>query len=261
MQTVTSADGTTIAYERHGEGPPLFLFHGTSTTRQIWDTLRPHLVDDFTLIIPDRRGRGNSGDADEYSLNHEIADARAVIHAVDGNVTVFGHSFGGLVALATADESAINRLILYEPAILIGEHRGNDLADRIQGRLDAGERKEAMRLFYQEGGGIPEPDRLPIWPNEMNFGLVETVIRENYAVEEYKLPENLDIDIPTLLLTSEHGPDHLRDAVFTLDESLSESRLVELDGVGHVAIESAPDRVAAEVRRFSTSQSTSVDSF
>ncbi|WP_345779400.1 alpha/beta fold hydrolase [Natrinema sp. SYSU A 869] len=53
-----------MAYEQEGSGPPLILLHGGSGTRRTWDTLRPHLTDDFTLIVPDRRGRGESGDAD-----------------------------------------------------------------------------------------------------------------------------------------------------------------------------------------------------
>lgn len=250
MQTVTSADGTEIAYEREGSGPPLVLLHGGSGTRRTWDTLRSHLADDFTLVVPDRRGRGDSGDAEEYHLDREVADVRALVDDVEGHATVFGHSFGGLVALAAANGVDIDRLVLYEPALLVGEHRGDDLADRMQERFDASEREEAMKLFYREGAGFPEPERLPFWPEEVNFDLVETVIRENYVVEEYELPEDTDVAVPTLLLTGEHGPEHLRDATFTLDERLPESRLAELDGAGHVAIHSAPDRVAAEVRTF-----------
>lgn len=250
MQTVTAEDGTEIAYEREGSGPPLILLHGGSGTHQTWDSLCPHLTDDFTLIVPDRRGRGESGDADEYRLEREIGDVRALVDAADGETTVFGHSYGGLVALAAAERIAIDRLILYEPAILVDEHRDDDLADRMQGRLDDDRREEAMKLFYQEGAGISEPERLPFWPDEVNFDLLETVIRENYAVEEYELPEGHTIDIPTLPLTGEHGPEHLQDAVFTLNETLPESQLVELDGVGHIAIDSAPGRVATAIRTF-----------
>ncbi|RDI70688.1 alpha/beta fold hydrolase [Halopelagius longus] len=250
MRTVTSADGTEIAYEREGSGPSLVLLHGGSGTRRAWDRLRPHLADDFTLVVPDRRGRGDSGDADEYHLDREVADVRALVDAVDGETTVFGHSFGGLVALAAATEVDVDRLVLYEPAVLVGDHRDDDLADRMRESLDAGDRERAMKLFYRDAGGVPKPERLPFWPEEVNFDLVETVIRENYAVEEYDLPEDMGVDAPTLLLTGEHGPAHLRDAAFELDERLPESRLTELDGVGHVATDSAPDRVAAAIRAF-----------
>ncbi|TYT61931.1 alpha/beta fold hydrolase [Natrialba swarupiae] len=109
MQTVTSADRTEIAYERHGNGPPLILLHGGSGTRRSWETLRPALADDFTLVVPDRRGRGDSSDGETYGLEREVADLEALVEAVDGDPTVFGHSFGGLVALAGASDLTLDR--------------------------------------------------------------------------------------------------------------------------------------------------------
>jgi pimeloyl-ACP methyl ester carboxylesterase len=97
-------------------------------------------------------------------------------------------------------------------------------------------------------GGVPDVDRLPWWPEEARTDRVETVIRENYAVEDYRLPEEPAVDAPTLLLTGERGPDHLRDAIVTLHDRLPDSRLVELDGVGHVGTREAPGQVADAVR-------------
>jgi len=250
MQTVPSSDGTSIAYERHGDGPPVVLLHGSSGTRHAWDLVVPHLADEFTLVVPDRRGRGASGDADSYDLGREVEDLRAILDAVEGDATVFGHSFGGLLALAAAEEVAFDRLVLYEPAVLVGEHRGDDLAARMQQRLDAGAREEAMKLFFQDAGGVPVPEQLPIWPEDVNFHLAETVVRENEAVESYRLPANPEIDCPTLLLTGDRGPEHLRAAVWALADRLQRSRLVEFDGVGHVGTQSAPERVADAVRSF-----------
>ncbi|ATW89019.1 pimeloyl-ACP methyl ester carboxylesterase [Halohasta litchfieldiae] len=250
MQTVTSTDGTRIAYEEHGTGHPLVLLHGGSATRHSWGPLIPHLAAEFRLIVPDRRGRGESGDGDDYSLAREVQDLRSLVDNIEGDVSVFGHSFGGLVALAAAAETDIQRLILYEPALLVGDHRGDNLAARMREQVAAGDREEAMKLFYREGAGIPDPEALPIWPAKFDFDLVDTVIRENAAVEGYELPSEVDIVAPTLLLTGDRGPPHLGDAVRTLDDQLSESRLVELDGVGHIGTQTAPERVATEIRSF-----------
>jgi pimeloyl-ACP methyl ester carboxylesterase len=250
METVTSADGTRIAYERHGDGPPLVLLHGSSGTHHAWDAVVPHLAENFTVVVPDRRGRGESGDADEYSLGREIADLGAVLDAVGEDATVFGHSFGGLVALAAAEEISLSRLVLYEPAILVGEYRGDDLAARMQQRLDAGEREAAMKLFFREAGGVPAPEQLPIWPAEVNFDLTETVVRENEVVESFDLPADPDVDCSTLLLTGERGPEHLRAGVHTLSERLPQHTLVEFDGIGHIGTQSAPARVAEAVESF-----------
>jgi pimeloyl-ACP methyl ester carboxylesterase len=192
--------------------------------------------------------RGDSGDADEYSLAREIEDLEALLGVVQGDVMVFGHSFGGLLTLAATERLDVHRLILYEPAVLVGDHRGNDLASRTQTCLDTGDREAAMKMFFQEGGGVPAPEELPIWPDGVNFDLVETVIRENHAVESYELPTDPAIDCPTLLLTGEHEPTHLRDAVRTLADRVSQSHFVEFDGIGHVGTHSAPEQVAAPVR-------------
>jgi len=250
MQTVTSNDGTSIAYERHGSGPSIVLLHGSSATRQAWEAVVPHLTDKFNLILPDRRGRGDSGDAEAYSLDREVADLSALLDAVDTRTTVFGHSFGGLVALAAAEEINFGRLVLYEPAVLVGDHRDNDLAARMQRQLDVGVRENAMKLFFQEAAGVPAPEQLPIWPHDVRFDLAETVVRENEAVESYDLPERPAISCPTLLLTGDRGPEHLRTGVRTLSDRVPSSRLVEFDEVGHVGIQSAPERVADAVRSF-----------
>jgi pimeloyl-ACP methyl ester carboxylesterase len=250
MFTVQSADGTEIACERTGEGPPLVLVHGGSGTRHSWDALVPHLTEAFTVVVPDRRGRGDSGDRPDYALEREVADVRAAVEATDGEPILFGHSFGGLVSLEAARQGGLAGTILYEPAILVGEHRGDDLAARMDALLDEGERREAMAAFFRGSGEVEHPDRLPFWPEGVNFHLAETVVRENYAVEAYRLAEDLTLPQPTLLLTGEHGPTHLRDATRELDDRLADAETVEMDGVGHTAIFSDPAQVAAEVRRF-----------
>ncbi|MFC7073778.1 alpha/beta fold hydrolase [Halovenus rubra] len=250
MQRVTSADGTSIAYEQHGDGPPLVLVHGSSGTRHAWDAVIPQLVDDFQLIVPDRRGRGDSGDANEYDLEREVEDLQALLDTIEGEITVFGHSFGGLVTLAATEKTAIDRLILYEPAVLVGEYRDDDLAARMQDCLNEDNRKAAMKLFFQDAGGVPAPEQLPIWPEEVQFELAETVVRENKAVETYELPADPGIAARTLLLTGERGPTHLREAVQTLADRLAKSELVEFEDIGHVGTQSAPGQIAAAVRSF-----------
>jgi pimeloyl-ACP methyl ester carboxylesterase len=265
METVTSSDGTRIAYETVGSGPPMILLHGGSGRRHAWDSVRPCLSDTYTLVVPDRRGRGESGgpvelstgDDDrattDYGLDKEVADLQALVDAVDGTPVVFGHSFGGLVALAAAETLTLDGLVLYEPAVLVGDHRSDDLAARMERELRAGRREAAMALFFEEAGTVDDVRELPWWPEEARLHLAETVIRENYAVEAYELPRTFEFETPTLLLTGEHGPEHLREAVFELDDRIPESRVVELDGVGHVATESAPEQVAGAVESFVSS--------
>jgi len=76
----------------------------------------------------------------------------------------------------------------------------------MEARVVEGQRKAAMRLFCREEAGIPDPEQLPIWPEGVDFALVGTVVRELRAADAHELPESLDIDCPTLLLTDEGRP-------------------------------------------------------
>jgi len=255
MQTVTSSDGTSIAYEEHGDGPPLVLLHGGSLPAY-WQPIVPRVSDEFTVIVPSRRGHGESGDGDEYSLAQECEDVRAVIDAVDGTPILFGHSFGGLLAIETARIASVDGVIAYEPAVLVGEYRERaELAAQMQAHIDDGNRREAMRCYVREvihGGEIEHLEQWlaewPPWPEIV--GLAENIARMNREIEQYRLPDQFDIDTPVLLQTGTEGPPHLREGVRATHEALPESRLVEFDGVSHAGPVEAPARVTAEVRQF-----------
>jgi len=263
MQTVTSADGTSIAFERHGDGPPLLLLHGGSSP-QYWKPIVPRFTEDYTVVVPHRRGVEESDDSEEYSLDRGVEDVRAVVDAVDGTPVLFGHSFGGLLAIETARTTPVEKLIAYEPAVLVGEYRQQaDLASQMQERIDDGDRRQAMKFYIREvmhGGGIENLDgwlaEWPPWPDIV--ALTENIARINHAIEQYRLPDSLDIDAPTLLLTGTEGPPHLRDGIRAVDEALSDSQFVELEGVGHGGPTEAPDRVTSEVRAFIDERKTAI---
>ena len=73
LRHVESPDGVRIACEISGQGPPLVLVHGAGSARSGFEPLRPLLEGSFTVVALDRRGRGDSGDAErEYSLESEF---------------------------------------------------------------------------------------------------------------------------------------------------------------------------------------------
>lgn len=263
MQTVTSADGTSIAFEKHGEGPPLVLLHGGSSPKY-WEPIVPRFAQDYTVIVPHRRGVGESGDSAEYGLDRGVEDVRAVIDAVSGTPVLFGHSFGGLLAIETARTTPVQTVVAYEPAVLVGDYRAEaDLAAQMQARIDDGRRREAMRFYVSEvmhGGEIDDLDgwlaEWPPWPDIV--ALTENVARINRAIEQYRLPDTLDVDAPVLLLTGTAGPPHLRDSIRAVDAALPDSRVVEFDGVGHGGPTEAPSRVIATVRDFIDGEETRV---
>lgn len=118
MNTVTSKDGTTIAFDRSGVGPPVIVVDGAFSHRAINPTaprLAALLAPRFSVYTYDRRGRGESGDTRPYAVDREIEDLDAIIAGADGPAFVMGGSSGALLALdAAAHGSAIAKLALYE---------------------------------------------------------------------------------------------------------------------------------------------------
>ena len=98
-ETITFRDGTPVAYWRSGEGPPLVLVHGTAADHSRWRPVLPALEEHFTVYAVDRRGRGGSGDSDDYTVEREFEDVAAVVDSIGESVNLLGHSYGGLLAL------------------------------------------------------------------------------------------------------------------------------------------------------------------
>src|SRR5262245_45404454 len=189
MEYVTSRDGTRIAYERSGSGPPLVLVHGTSVERFSFRFVEPLLTDRFTPCAVDRRGRGESGDSTVgYAIEQEFADVAAVVDSLAQPADLFGHSYGATVALGAAPLARnLRRLILYEPAPGVPQV-DPDLPDRLDGLVAEGEREQLLTLFLTEVG--LDPDALeqlrasPLW--RLRVAAAHTIPRELRAEESYR---------------------------------------------------------------------------
>src|SRR5215470_6685249 len=118
MQTITSRDGTAIAFVRSGAGPALVLVHGTTADHTRWKPLLPEFEAHFTVYAVDRRGRGGSGDASSYSVEREFEDVAAVVDGIGEPAFLLGHSYGAVCSLEAALRTKnVRRLVLYEPPI------------------------------------------------------------------------------------------------------------------------------------------------
>jgi pimeloyl-ACP methyl ester carboxylesterase len=133
--TVTSTDGTTIAFDRIGDGPPVILVGGALSTRHSEAALASQLASQFTVVTYDRRGRGDSGDSSPYAVEREREDIHALIRAVGGSAFAFGSSSGANLALTSAAQGApITRLALWEPNFLVDACGAPRLEARLPGR-------------------------------------------------------------------------------------------------------------------------------
>jgi len=127
MSHVRSKDGTTIAYERTGNGPALILVDGALCSRAFGPSpkLAPLLARHFTVYAYDRRGRGQSGDTPPYSPAREVEDIAALVEAAGGSAFLLGLSSGGALALeAAASGVPVARVVAYEPPYVVDSGAG-----------------------------------------------------------------------------------------------------------------------------------------
>lgn len=246
MERVESADGTRIVCERVGTGRPLVCVHGTGATKESLALLAGSF-DAVECVLVERRGRGDSGDAAVHALDREVEDLLAVLDRVE-NPALFGHSFGGIVALEAARRTdRLDRLALYEPPVL-GGGDGESLAATLADAHEAGDDAADVRRFFERAVGEDVRDLWPSWEEEAPPA--HTFVREVAAVESYELPDASDLGVPALLLYGDESPRHLRESTQAVADALPDARLTSLEGVGHVGIIHAADTVAAELEPF-----------
>lgn len=103
MPSVRRPDGTEIAFDVAGVGPPVLLLHGLTSDRRRWAPVSALLQPRRTCVRPDLRGHGASTLAGDVTLLAMAQDAAAVLDAVGAEApAVVGSSLGGSVAAVLA---------------------------------------------------------------------------------------------------------------------------------------------------------------
>lgn len=178
MSTVTSKDGTRIAYDRIGAGPAVILVGGAFEQRAMdSDTARlaafPLLAQHFTVFHYDRRGRGGSTDTQPYAVEREIEDIEALVNEAGGSAFVSGISSGAALAMEAAIElrGKIRKLAMYEPPYNTDEaarQAWKEYRRQLSETLAAGRPSDAVGLFMMLLGmpadHLPGMRQHPMWP-------------------------------------------------------------------------------------------------
>jgi pimeloyl-ACP methyl ester carboxylesterase len=162
---VTSTDGTTIGYHTLGAGPGIVVVGGALRAGEDYLPLGRALARSRTAHLMDRRGRGSSGpQGSDYSIDRECDDLKAVIAATDARA-VFGHSYGGLVALESARrERSFPDLIVYEPGVSVHGSLPLGWIPRYRELLDRGDARGAFTCMVRQAGFAPAMlARMPAW--------------------------------------------------------------------------------------------------
>jgi pimeloyl-ACP methyl ester carboxylesterase len=249
MQTVTSKDGSLIAYDRSGSGPTVILVGGALSYRKFkqMEELAALLSERCTVINYDRRGRGDSTEAGPYALERELEDLAALIETEGSPASLWGWSSGGALALRGASAGLdLDRVSIYEVPFMVtpGVKRPTrDYGERLDELVAAGDRSGAVKHFMRNAMGIPAPfvalmRLMPMWK-----GLKATAHTLPYdwaALGEHTMygapldsGEWASVTVPTQVVYGAKSHAVLRDGSRALAEVLPKAELHQLEGVGH----------------------------
>jgi pimeloyl-ACP methyl ester carboxylesterase len=242
LQTVTSADGTTIAYEQTGSGPAVVLVCGGSTDRMANAGLAAVLSATNTVYNFDRRGRGDSGDTLPYAVEREIEDIAAVIRAAGGPAGLYGTSSGGALALhaAAALGSEVRKLALWEVPYFLDPAQGppSDTVAQYRKRLDAGHPEEAVEYFMADVVRLP-PEFVAFARTQPFFAgqvkIAHTLVYDALCMGDYTIPTDVAArdQAPTLVLAGGADFPAIVDSARALAEAIPNGEFRQLEGQGH----------------------------
>ena len=246
MPTTTSADGTVIAYDRLGEGPPVIVVGGALCDRSLTAGLATELAGHRTVLNFDRRGRGASGDTPPYAVAREIEDVGALLAAAGGSAAIYGHSSGAALGLhAAAAGLPVERLVMHEapyapPGGMADAARAE--AAELEGLLADGRRADAVARFL-EMTGMPA-DAVAAARDEPWFAGMEamahTLLYDSQVMGDAErggtIPEALAdaVGVPVLVLSGDAGPDWFLEIGERLATLLPDGRHEVLAGQEHV---------------------------
>src|SRR5829696_2081424 len=191
QKSVTSKDGTPIAYWHSGQGPPLVLVHGTAADHGRCAPVLPTFEQHFSVCAVDRRGRGASGDSEDYAIEREFEDIAAVVDSLGEPPILLGHSYGALCALeAVLLTRNVRKSVLCELGFEMAGQEPFPPSDieRLEALLGAGDRERVVATFMREVAGLP-PETVehmrsqPTW--QVLVSAAHTIPRELRAGKAY----------------------------------------------------------------------------
>jgi pimeloyl-ACP methyl ester carboxylesterase len=244
LQHVTSRDGTMIAYDRLGDGPPVVLVCGGSVDRMSNAGLAAILSSEFSVFNFDRRGRGDSGDTLPYAVEREIEDIDAVIGAAGGAARLYGTSSGAALALEAAARlgDRVDRLALWEPPYIIDPAArpptGPEQVKVYDELIAAGRRGDAAEYFMAKVVRMPADfvafaRSQPWWPAQE--AIAHTLAYDATIMGDYALPTKSAARIKARTLVLAGGADFafMPETAEALAKSIPGGTYKRLEGQGH----------------------------
>lgn len=286
-RVVTSKDGTTIGFRQLGHGPGVVLMHGGALGSQHYMKLGAALADEFTVYIPDRRGRGMSGPyGARYNIDREDEDLDAIVTDT-GALYAFGAANGGLFALhGSMRIPAIRKVAVFEPVLFLGQEgleEFKDVISRGQHLLEGGDVAGAMASLARDAQdsdprtkSVAAPYRLlgrimtrPAMCRALLWADARRVKGDDAALRDLILAWKTDMDVvkategtindykkvtaEVLLLCADDAAPLFKATLDALQNVVPRATRVEVPGVNHGAAQDqggTPLIIADQLRRF-----------
>jgi pimeloyl-ACP methyl ester carboxylesterase len=246
MKTVTSKDGTTIAYDQSGNGPVVIFVDGALQYRAFDQGMAPLadlLAKHFSVIHSDRRGRGDSTDTQPYTLEREIEDLEALIDEAGGSAFLYGISSGAALAFeaALALGNKVKKLAMYEPPYINDENARQgwrQYTQELHELTAQGRAGDAVGRFMMLVGASAEDvqgmRQHPMWPLWESVGL--TLAYDAAAMgEDSSIPVERakSLPVPTLVMNGAESFPFMHDTAKTLAEAMPHAQHRVLEGQTH----------------------------
>jgi pimeloyl-ACP methyl ester carboxylesterase len=223
------------------------------------------LSEHFTVINYDRRGRGESGDTQPYTVEREIEDIEALIDEAGGSAFVFGSSSGAVLALEATNKllAKIKKQVLFEPPFIIDDSRPpmpDDFAKQVTELVSAGRRNDAVMLFFTKGMGIPTIAVMLMrhlmsgWSK--GVGMAHTlpydfaILAGTQAGKPLPAKRWVSATVPTLVLTGEKSEAFFHNGARSLADLLPNAQHRILKGQHHGSVVMAPKAFASVLIEF-----------
>jgi pimeloyl-ACP methyl ester carboxylesterase len=255
VNTVLSADGTPLAYQRSGDGPPVILVGGSFHDARSAAALAQALASRMTVVAFDRRGRGGSGDTPPYEVAREVEDIAALIAGVGGQACVCGFSSGAILGFEAAEAGLpIPKLAMFEPPFRLpaGPQLPPGYLAQMIALTSAGRNADVIEYFMIHAMGLPagavtQMRRAPAWA--AMAALAPSAVYDGILVGDGSLPAArlAALTVPTLVLDSTASPPWLRNASAATAGAIPGAARLSLDGTFH---DIPPDTLAPALAGF-----------
>ncbi|MGG5174777.1 alpha/beta fold hydrolase [Pseudarthrobacter sp. J1763] len=212
-----------------------------------------------------RRGHGaSSAQAADYTLERDIQDLQVILNHT-GATDIFGHSFGGGLALHAARTVPVDRLAVYDPAVSVNHSVVASWIPEYEKATATGDLDKAAAIAVKgldAGGAV---SRMPLYMLSLaskitaNTPLAKQIreqlpngVREIKALIAADMPAEpfLELPLETLIMVGEKSPAYFGVACGQIHDVLSGSSYSVLDGYGHDGVNRAPDKLITELAEF-----------